>query len=457
MRLEKTAGRFRRWAENAGHPLLTVFMIGLAARLLMMALALVFDSNYWAVVVRNINAGGGLYDIEGYFYTPVWGYVLGLMNSFSNAFLEIGEMGVKVPEIAFFEQSPNHTISIVTSLAFDYCSKAPLILFDLVAALAAGKLAAELSGDRIRSVAAFSLVWLSLTVMGSSGIIGMPDSIGAAFMMLSLLFLIGNRYFLMGMCFALAVATKFFPVFLFMPMAAYFFASEKGSGKAGLRFLMAAAGGFGILALIFLPQLMTGDITECFRFITDRTGFSYGSEGAPQIEGFTRVACYAAISAATVFAGIWVGKGGKEGLRKRMFTGAFICMTLCMLYPPAPQYLVALIPLLAIQISTEDRRFIVPWIIIWISSAIVFASTAPTNLLPLSLGTGWPSLDSIIGMFVFLDSSGGLFDHLNLVYVLGFAVQYVGIASIAAIYLRGRSGNGEKTFPENSGDEDTVI
>ena len=457
MRLDGFAVSVRAWTERSKHPLLTVFAIGLIARLIIMAFALIFDSNYWAIIIRNINAGGGLYDIEGYYYTPVCGYILGLVNGLSNAFLEIGEMGVKVPEIALFEQSPNHTISIVTSVVFNYCSKALLILFDLVASLVAGRLAKELTGDRFRSIAAFSLVWLSLTVMGSSGIIGMPDSIGAAFMVLSLFFLLHKKYLLMGMCFAIAATTKLFPVFLFLPMVFYFFASERGTKKAVPHFLIAAAGGLGILAAIFLPQLMTGDISECFRFITDRTGFSTGSEATSvtsQIEGFTRVICYGAVVVATLFVGLWVYKGDEKDLRERLFTGSFICMTLCMLYPPAPQYVVSLIPLLAIQIAAKDRRFLVPWIIIWISSAIIFASTTPTNLLPLSLATGWPSLEWISDMFAFLDSSGG--KYLNLVYVLGFVVQYIGIASIAIIYIRDRLGT-RKASPGDAASEDTVI
>ena len=54
------------------HPLLTITIIGVIIRLLMIPITLVYDSNYWAIVIRNIETGSGLYELEGYYYTPVW-------------------------------------------------------------------------------------------------------------------------------------------------------------------------------------------------------------------------------------------------------------------------------------------------------------------------------------------------------------------------------------------------
>ncbi|MGI6009121.1 MAG: hypothetical protein ACOX8X_03240, partial [Methanomethylophilus sp.] len=44
------------WAKSLKHPILDVIAFGLAVRFLVMLLAMVYDSDYWAVVVRNLEA-----------------------------------------------------------------------------------------------------------------------------------------------------------------------------------------------------------------------------------------------------------------------------------------------------------------------------------------------------------------------------------------------------------------
>ena len=56
----------------------------------MMTLAYTFDTNYWAIVTRNIQMGEGLYGLRGYYYTPVWGYILGFVSMFDSFFFNIG-------------------------------------------------------------------------------------------------------------------------------------------------------------------------------------------------------------------------------------------------------------------------------------------------------------------------------------------------------------------------------
>ena len=70
------ADRARR--AVGGHPLLAVILAGVILRLLITSLSMIYDTNYWALVIRNIDSGNGLYGLDGYFYTPVWGYLLAL-------------------------------------------------------------------------------------------------------------------------------------------------------------------------------------------------------------------------------------------------------------------------------------------------------------------------------------------------------------------------------------------
>ena len=54
-------------------PLFKVIVIGLLIRILMIPLCHPYDSNFWTIVIRNAESGYGLYQMEGYYYTPVWG------------------------------------------------------------------------------------------------------------------------------------------------------------------------------------------------------------------------------------------------------------------------------------------------------------------------------------------------------------------------------------------------
>ena len=47
------------------HPILWILVIGIAVRLLASALSIVYDADYWALVIRNIETGEGLYGVEG--------------------------------------------------------------------------------------------------------------------------------------------------------------------------------------------------------------------------------------------------------------------------------------------------------------------------------------------------------------------------------------------------------
>lgn len=48
--------------------------------ILTVAFSHTFDSEYWLLIMQNIETGNGLYDINGYYYTPIWGYLLSFIE-----------------------------------------------------------------------------------------------------------------------------------------------------------------------------------------------------------------------------------------------------------------------------------------------------------------------------------------------------------------------------------------
>ena len=204
--------------------------------------------------------------------------------------MDIGEAARRVAEVAYFEGGPHQTTATITSLAFNYLTKIPLVMCDLVLAWLSYVLVIDLGRGKRRATYAFALVFLSATVIGSTAVIGMPDTISAVFMMLSIVLVIRGRAFSGGTCLMTAVLTKFFPLFVLFTIGGYILAKHKGdradmTREAGL----AIAGAVAVAVILLIPQILEGTVGDCFRFITDRIGFSWGSSIKSMLVGAFRI------------------------------------------------------------------------------------------------------------------------------------------------------------------------
>ncbi len=61
--------------------ILLFVVMGLAVRLVVgCVLTYTFDVTSWARIITNFETGNGLYGLDGYNYSPPWGYVLGTFS-----------------------------------------------------------------------------------------------------------------------------------------------------------------------------------------------------------------------------------------------------------------------------------------------------------------------------------------------------------------------------------------
>ena len=256
------------------HPVLILLILGLVIRALIMCTAVIYDSEYWAVVIRNIETGNGLYAADGYYYTPVWGYVLGLVAAFQDAVLSLGDSAVCVFEIIPTEGTIlRNTCAVATSIAFNFCTKIPLVLIDLIMAYLVYVLVKDMGGSNEKAIFAFALTWMSPVLLMSSGVVGMPDTLAATFAILSVILVRRGQSFFAGLAFALGFLTKFFPLFLVFVLLAYLISKYKGDTRRILKEVaFAATGAVLAIVVIFLPQALEGSLPLAFQFITDRIG-----------------------------------------------------------------------------------------------------------------------------------------------------------------------------------------
>lgn len=412
------------------HPLLWLIIIGTLIHLFAAVFQIVFDNDYWALVIRNIEAGNGLYEVTGYYYTPVWGYVLGLVSALQTVFLDLGMDVLRVVEFFFAEDLPyTYYSATVPSIAFSISTKAPLILSDLILAYLVRSLVVDSTGDVKKGNLAFILIYMCPLLIGASCITAMPDTIAAMFTVMTVVLLRRDHHFLAGMTFCIAVLTKFFPVFLFFPLVAYVLMRSRDNGTNGVRNVSAAAFGAVVaLLVVFAPQLIEGSIESCFQFLTDRTGGSQGDSILSMFTGRMRIIVYGAITIASLYVGYYMYKKCRwDADRALMFYG-FLMMALCMIYPPTPQYIVILMPFLVYWAVTEDRRYITSWWMISLFGLFFALSSNFLVLLPIAAWTGL--IDVSVLSEYFASFVLGDFPVSAIWSIVGGTLTYIGILSI---------------------------
>ena len=412
------------------HPLFWLIVVGTLVHLFAAVFQIVFDNDYWALVIRNIEAGNGLYEVTGYYYTPVWGYVLGLVSAVQTVLLDLGTDVLRMVEFFFAEDLPyTYYSATVPSIAFSISTKVPLILSDLVLAYLVRSLVLDSTGDEGKGNLAFMLIYLCPLLIGASCITAMPDTISAMFTVMSIVLLRRDHHFLAGMTFSIAVLTKFFPVFLFFPLVAYVLMRSRDNLARGVRNVCIAAMGATIaLLVVFAPQLMEGSIESCFQFLTDRTGSSQGDSILSMITGRMRIIVYGAIVLASMYVGHHMYRRcGWDADRALMFY-SFLMMALCMIYPPTPQYIVVLIPFLIYWTVVEDHRYIVSWWMISLFGLFFALSSNFLVLLPLAAWTeaiDVGTLSEFFAAFVLGD-----FPVSAAWSIIGGTLTYLGILSV---------------------------
>lgn len=428
-------GVFNRIASMK-HPVLFLLALGVVVRLAIMSTSMVYDLDYWAVVIRNIEAGNGLYEAEGYYYTPIWGYILGIISVLQDYVLCLGETAVRVVDAFFVEYIPEtYYTATAPSIAFVYSIKIPLMIFDVIVAFLAMAIVKDFTGDQRKAVVAFALTFLSPVLFLSSSMIAMPDTIAVMFSLLTILLLRRGCPFIAGMTFSLAVLTKFFPAFLIFIFVAFLFMKNRGRPSDSIRqVLMAAAGALLIAVVSLLPYIIDGNVLQCFQFLSDRVAISDDDSIMHVIISTSRVLVYAAVLILSIAVAVLMFRNKINDPYELMLKGCLLVATLCMVYPPTTQYLVIIVPFLAIWISSRDSRFIYSWMILFVGSLIYVYASNSLTLMPLAAWTDVVSMDSVLDIFKWTNATMvGPISLRSLQFLVGGTIQCLGVLSILYI------------------------
>ena len=213
--------------------------------ILLIPFALEYDTNYWALVIRNVESGNGLYFMEGYYYTPVWGYILSFAAGIQNAFFNAGDPSSVCYELLSYSTRDLYAYTdMASSIAILFILKVMLWICDLVLALTVYNLVEERTEDKRKAIIAFVLVFICPHVIGASSVVVMPDVISAMFTMLTIMLLKHERFFLAGICYSFAVWVKFFPIAIILFLLCYIYVKAQGDRKESAKRISLAIAGF---------------------------------------------------------------------------------------------------------------------------------------------------------------------------------------------------------------------
>ena len=100
----------------------------------------------------------------------------------------------------------------------------------------------------------------------------MFDTVSATVTLLCVAMVLRNHYFMAGMMLGAATLLKLFPGFLIFVLAAYVLARHRDDGTSTRRLMEAASGAVVSVIILLLPQILSGDLSSAFAFLTERSG-----------------------------------------------------------------------------------------------------------------------------------------------------------------------------------------
>lgn len=411
-------------------PLFLIIIAGLVIRLVLMPLfSHDYDIYHWALVVSDINSGNNLYNLDGYYYTPVWGYLLGFISHVQELFVNIGGLGTRFTSLLPTENMvfPYH-IATITTIAFNIIMKVPLILCDCVVGYLVFYLVKDRTGDKKKAVIGFGLWFLCPIVIYMSSVQAMFDTFSALLLLLTIISFYKNKYFFGGMFFSIAVLLKMFPFFCIFVLLAYIIVKNKDSGLVLRKVIEAAAGVLVMFLILMLPVILNGDLGTALSFVSDRVSSNIFSTI------FIVVNLVIAVLAAFFF-GYKMYRTDPEKADSAMFLYVMLTVAAALLMSVMPQYIIVLIPMLILQIFTSQRAYLRCWVLLGVSAFLAtFMCYNYSVFSMLSVYTSFVSPEWVVSSMQFLETGLGI-DLVSLLSGIANCVQYISLLLILLFYF----------------------
>jgi Gpi18-like mannosyltransferase len=328
-------------------------------------------------------------------------------------------------------------ITVVPGLLFDFLVKLPLIASDTIVAILLYRIVLRFSSDERMAISA-SVAWFlnPLVIWVSSGW-GMFDTLAVLFTVLSLYFVMENKFAYSGLALTAAVAMKYYPVVLMIPLFAI--AWREGGRKGLVHLTLAIVGASVFLFLPLLAQSLQGFgslIAGGPQLAMNYSGLSFWTA----ITLFQPVPYQAVISSALVatsLGGVYylIAKSSSRNPHSYSAYFAFSIIPLLLFYRfVGENYFVWLIPFASILVLRSTRARI----LLWTLSVVALISSVTDSLLPYYLLPVAPWIGKYLIQMLSMVSSyrvanGGVVDHT--ISVGKIVLSALGIAAAVLLVL----------------------
>lgn len=430
------------------HPVMSILLIGVIVRSVLSVLfTYTYDISYWALILENIQSDSGLYGMQGYYYTPVWGYFIAVIGMFMDFVLGVDVLGMQADPFVWINGvSWEYYEDMLTTIEFNLVFKAALNLIDIAISYMLYRMVLEFTGDRRKAAFAFAMWFLCPIVVYTSCVQAMFDNLSVLVMIMTVYLLMKGNYIFAGMAFSMCVLTKYFPAYLIFLLVAYIVSRHRGDARAtAVGIGSSILGAVIMLAIIYAPNIIDGTIVESLGFILNRVGTA-GSDvedtsGIVQSLGYTVVLVlqplifaleiYLAYKMATF-------RATAEETNVRFLFYAMLSAACIFLWTPTPTYLLVIIPFLIMHILVSDRRYLVSYILL--ATIPMLFSLGMHNFSILFHAGFYLNLFSdsaIMGGIMWMDSASVLgMTNLDLVNLVLGALVTVSIYSIFMVMYR---------------------
>jgi hypothetical protein len=212
---------------------------------------------------------------------------------------------------------------------------------------------------------------------------------------------------------------------------------------------MTVAGAAAAFLMLMAPQIASGHFMDSFIFMTSRASSDVGPVSTiGMLTGNVVIIVYLAGIAVSIIMGYLLSKKKEEELDSSFLKYSTLMIAFLFIYPPAPQYVVLLIPFLAMCIATADGRLKVGWALISIGGIGFILSGNFVLFLSMGTFTDMMSLEYIMSMISWFQTPAvfGVSPMAVLYYTFG-AIQYIGIVVVFLLLLKDtRIGTGINAY-----------
>ena len=337
-----------------------VLAVGLAVRYV---LAVLFtyptDINYWMIVCQNIASGESLYSLPGYYYTPIWGYVLSGVTVFLQfAGIPFGEYAPGYIPDWGMSQDWN---SVIPSLGFALTMKTVLIIIDVLVMVFLYKIVKLVSDERKAFLVASFWFLCPFTILISSVRV-MFENLEVLMLVIALYAILMRRPAEAGVAMALSLLVKPYGIFFAILMIGFAYAQSKSAAYT-LKYVLSVAVA-GVVAMI--PVFLEGDFAEAMTWLSNQTPGQTAASSYNFVMYITPALLIIALFLSAVFA-----KTGMDDFKGLMAVG--LMLTAGMLVIPGNiQYYLVLLPLVLLVPMRHQNLVLLLFIVLSVCAFMVY-------------------------------------------------------------------------------------